>query len=154
MSEIKFELEFKTRWSDFDPNRHMRHTAYNDYAAEVRVRFFEAHDFHINDFARYHIGPILFKEETSFLKEIHIGENIKADMELISASPGFERWVFRHRIYNQKGQIAAEIKATGAWIDLQKRKLTGLPEEIIEILKKMPQASDFKEMEIKSSKKN
>jgi len=148
----KFEIVFKTRWADFDPNRHMRHSAYNDYAAEVRVRFFEAHDFHINDFARYHIGPILFKEETSFFKEIHIGEDIKADMELIAASRDFERWIFRHRIYNQKGQIAAEIKATGAWIDLQKRKLTKLPEEILHILKDMPVSDDFTEIKLNSSK--
>jgi acyl-CoA thioester hydrolase len=150
--ENKFEIEFKTRWSDFDPNRHMRHTAYNDYAAEVRVRFFETHDFHLNDFSRHNIGPILFKEETTFLKEIHIGENIKVDMELISASPGLERWVFRHRIYNQKGQIAAEIKASGAWIDLQKRKLTHLPDEIWSILKTLPKSDDF--IEIKLNKKS
>nr|WP_299046804.1 thioesterase family protein [uncultured Polaribacter sp.] len=36
---MNFEVSFNTKWSDFDPNRHMRHTAYNDYAAEVRVRF-------------------------------------------------------------------------------------------------------------------
>jgi acyl-CoA thioester hydrolase len=36
---MKFQITFNTKWSDFDPNRHMRHTAYNDYAAEVRVRF-------------------------------------------------------------------------------------------------------------------
>ncbi len=143
-----FQIQFKTRWSDFDPNRHMRHTAYNDYAAEVRVRFFEAHDFHINDFARFNIGPILFREETNFFKEIHIGEDITADMELLSATRDFERWIFKHRIYNQKGEVSAEIKATGAWIDLQKRKLTVLPDEILEILKDLPKSDEFVEMKL------
>ncbi len=145
----KYEVSFKTRWSDFDPNRHMRHTAYNDYAAEVRVRFFEEHYFQMNDFARYNIGPVLFKEETTFYKEIHIGENITGDMELLSATPGFERWVFLHHIYNQKGEISAKIKVTGAWIDLKKRKLTSLPEEILTILKDLPKSDDFMEMKIK-----
>jgi len=61
---MKFEVKFNTKWSDFDPNRHMRHTAYNDYAAEVRVRFFQEHGLSINEFAKLNIGPILFKEET------------------------------------------------------------------------------------------
>ena len=32
---MSYTLEFNTKWADFDANRHMRHTAYNDYAAEV-----------------------------------------------------------------------------------------------------------------------
>ena len=37
---MSYTLEFNTKWADFDANRHMRHTAYNDYAAEVRIRYF------------------------------------------------------------------------------------------------------------------
>ena len=65
-----FEINFNTKWSDFDPNRHMRHTAYNDYAAEVRSRFFASHGFSLTEFAKFNIGPILFSENTSFFREI------------------------------------------------------------------------------------
>ena len=147
-----FTIYFKTRWSDFDPNRHMRHSVYYDYAAEVRGRFFESYNFKLQDFARFGIGPVLFREEANFFKEIHIGETIKGDMELIAASKDFERWVFKHGIYNEKGDLSAEIKVTGAWIDLQKRKLTKLPESILEIIKKIPKAKDFTPIEINKSK--
>ena len=100
---MRFQVKFKTKWSDFDPNRHMRHTAYNDYAAEVRVRFFQEHGLSINEFAKLNIGPILFKEETSFFKEIHIGENISVHMELEGVSKGIERWRFTHQIFNEDG---------------------------------------------------
>lgn len=33
--------EFEVKWADLDPNRHMRHSAYNDYAAHMRVKFLE-----------------------------------------------------------------------------------------------------------------
>lgn len=36
----EFYKEFQVIWADMDPNRHMRHTAYNDYAAQLRVSFF------------------------------------------------------------------------------------------------------------------
>ena len=61
---MTFEVDFNTKWSDFDPNRHMRHTAYNDYAAEARIRYF-AHVGHpVDELAKDHIGPILFEEFT------------------------------------------------------------------------------------------
>jgi len=66
---MNFEVLFKTKWSDFDPNRHMRHTAYNDYAAEVRVRYFQEHGLSINEFAKLNIGPILLKKKLLFTKK-------------------------------------------------------------------------------------
>ncbi len=149
---MKFEVNFKTKWSDFDPNRHMRHTAYNDYAAEVRVRFFQEHGLSINTFAKLNIGPMLFKEETSFLKEIHIGENISVNLELEGVSKGIERWRFSHHILNEKGELSAEIKVYGAWIDLIKRKLTTPPPKFVSIFKDLPKTSNFKEILLKSKK--
>ena len=149
---MNFEVLFKTKWSDFDPNRHMRHTAYNDYAAEVRVRYFQEHGLSINEFAKLNIGPILFKEETSFYKEIHIGENITVKMELEGVSKGIERWRFNHQIFNKDGALSAEIKVYGAWIDLLKRKLTAPPAEFAKIFTELPKTANFKEILLKSEK--
>ncbi|GGK43629.1 MULTISPECIES: acyl-CoA thioesterase [Flavobacteriaceae] len=149
---MNFEVQFKTKWSDFDPNRHMRHTAYNDYAAEVRVRYFQEHGLSINEFAKLNIGPILFKEETSFLKEIHIGENITVKMELEGVSKGIERWRFSHQIFNKDGVLSAEIKVYGAWIDLVKRKLTVPPTNFVKIFEDLPKTSNFKEIPLNSKK--
>lgn len=149
---MKFEITFKTKWSDFDPNRHMRHTAYNDYAAEVRVRFFQEHGLSINEFAKLNIGPILFKEETSFLKEIHIGENITVNMQLEGASKELERWRFKHQIFNENGKLSAEIKVYGAWIDLVKRKLTALPKQYRVLFNDLPKSDQFEEILLKSEK--
>tara|TARA_R110001583_G_scaffold103428_1_gene250649 strand:+ start:97 stop:546 length:450 start_codon:yes stop_codon:yes gene_type:complete len=149
---MKFEVNFNTKWADFDPNRHMRHTAYNDYAAEVRVRFFQEQGLSINEFAKLNIGPILFKEETTFLKEIHIGENISVQIELEGVSKGIERYRLRHQLYNQEGKLSAEIKVYGAWIDLTKRKLTSLPPKFEAIFDTLPKTASFKEIELKSEK--
>ena len=146
---MNFEVQFKTKWSDFDPNRHMRHTAYNDYAAEVRVRYFQENGLSIYEFAKLNIGPILFKEETSFYKEIHIGENITVKMELEGVSKGIERWRFKHQIFNENGLLSAEIKVYGAWIDLIKRKLTSPPKQFVEIFENLPKTNNFVEIELK-----
>ena len=141
-----FEINFNTKWSDFDPNRHMRHTAYNDYAAEVRVRFFQEHGLSIDDFAKLNLGPILFKEETSFLKEIHIGENITVTMELEGVSKRIGRWRFKHQVLNKNGKLSAEIKVYGAWLDLTKRKLAVPPKEFAGMFNDLPKSENFEEI--------
>lgn len=147
---MKFEIPFTTSWSNFDPNAHMRHTAYNDYAAEVRSRFFALNGFSLSDFAKHNIGPILFKEETSFFREILVGEDIKGNLTLTGASSKFERFKFKHEIIKDNGVIAAEILVFGAWIDLTKRKLTVPPQEMIDIFNKLEKPSDFEEIILKS----
>lgn len=149
---MKFEISFKTKWSDFDPNRHMRHTAYNDYAAEIRVRFFQEHGLSINEFAKLNIGPILFKEETSFYKEINVGENITVNMELEGVSKGIARWRLNHHIFNEAGKLAAEIKVYGSWIDMDKRKLTAPPLKFETIFEDLPKTVNFQEIILKSEK--
>lgn len=146
---MNFEVDFTTSWSNFDPNAHMRHTAYNDYAAEVRSRFFASNGFSLTEFAKHNIGPILFEENTRFFREILIGEDIKADLSLIAASSKFERFKFKHQIIKSGGVIAAEIKIYGAWIDLTKRKLTVPPQEMIAIFNNLDKSADFELIQLK-----
>jgi len=92
---MSFEVAFPTLWANFDANAHMRHTAYNDYAAEVRSRFFAKQGFSLAEFSKLNIGPILFSENTNFFREIRLGENIKANITLIGASKNLERFKFK-----------------------------------------------------------
>ena len=147
---MNFKVSFNTKWSDFDPNRHMRHTAYNDYAAEVRVRFFKEQNFSIEEFTKHNIGPILFTEETSFRKEIHLGENITVNLKLEGLSKSNERWKIVHEVFNEAGKLSAIIKVYGAWIDLTQRKLTTPPEETKEMFASAERAENFKIIELKS----
>lgn len=140
---MSFEIEFNTKWSDFDPNRHMRHTAYNDYAAEVRIRYFAEAGFPVDEIAADGIGPILFTEFTSFRKEIHTGEKIIANAKLLGLSEDKGKWKIRHEIFNEEGKVSAIIDVYGAWIDLNKRRLTLLPEKYDRLLDGLEKTDDF-----------
>jgi len=146
---MTYQHHFTTKWADFDPNRHMRHSAYVDYTAEIRVRFFAKHGLSMDEFIKLNIGPILFKEETTFFKEINIGEDIDVDMTLEAASANFERWRFTHRVFNSKGKLAAEVKVYGAWINLIKRELTRPPEVLINVFKDLPKSEHFEVIPLK-----
>ena len=146
---MEYKVKFATKWSDFDPNRHMRHTAYNEYAAEVRIRYFAAQNFSIDEFTKHNIGPILFEEYTSFRKEIHLGEDITVNMKLSGLSKNNERWKITHEVFNEAGKLSAIIKVYGAWIDLTKRKLTTPPKEAHQLFFNTDKTDDFEEISVK-----
>lgn len=148
---MSFEIKFPTVWANFDANAHMRHTAYNDYAAEVRSRFFMAQGFSLTEFAKHNIGPILFSENTKFFREIKLGENITTNLELIGASSKFERFKFKHQIIKENGVVSAEIEVYGAWIDLTKRKLTVPPQEMITIFEGLEKSANFELILLKNA---
>lgn len=148
---MSFTITFHTRWSDFDANKHMRHSAYNDYAAECRVRFFNENGFDVEAFEKGKFGPILFREETNFLREVKLGEDITIELFLEGASEKGERFKFYHKIYRQDGILAAELRIFGAWLDLETRKLTVPPFEAMYVLNVLEKTADYEKISLKKA---
>ncbi len=140
---MSYKIIFKTRWADFDPNNHMRHSAFNDYAAEARVRFFADHKFSISEFNKQNIGPILFSENTNFYREINLSEDITIEILLKGLSENGERFKVQHKIFKENGVLAAQIEIYAAWLDLKKRKLTVPPSQIITTFNSLEKSKDF-----------
>lgn len=149
---MSFTVEFTTRWADFDANVHMRHTAYNDYCAEARLRYFKQFGITVRDFSVEKIGPILFEENTRFLKEIHMGEDISVSLKLLGLSENGERWKIQHEVFNANGQLSAIITVYGAWLDLLKRKLVTPPLKFQEIFNETERTEDFTIIPMKREK--
>jgi acyl-CoA thioester hydrolase len=127
---MSYSKTYTVRWADMDPNVHMRHSAYTDYAAQVRLEFLADQGFTMQHFAELKIGPILFREDTRFLKEIHMSETIRVTAELGGLSADGSRWRIIHTIYKADGREAAIVAVDGAWLDLRLRKLTVPPPEL------------------------
>ncbi len=125
---------YTVRWAELDPNGHMRHSAYADFAADQRVHWLASHAFDLRKFAELRIGPILFREETKYLKEIHAGEEIRVEGRVASGTPDGARWTIEHTIYKADGRVAATVTVDGAWLDLDRRKLTVPPAELATLM--------------------
>ena len=113
-----------------DPNGHMRHSAYADYAADQRIVMLAEWGYGVAHFAQLRLGPILFREETKFFKEVNIGEEIRVDGRLAEINADGSRWSMVHTLYKADGRVAATVTVDGAWIDLDRRKLTMPPVEL------------------------
>lgn len=138
-----FSKKFQSIWADLDPNGHMRHTAYNDYAAQLRLNFFDQHGFSFAKLIEMSIGPVLFREETKFLREVRMNEEITVDLVLLKARKDASKWSFRQTIYKESGEVSAIIEVDGAWLDLKKRKIIIPPQEIQDMIGKTPKSEEF-----------
>ena len=148
---MSFSVGFTSRWADFDPNNHMRHSAYTDYAAEARVRMFNEYGLNLTEFNKLNIGPILFREETIFRREIRLSEDISVEVFLKGISENGERFKFSHKIFKTEGSLAAEVEIYGAWLDLKTRKLTKPPKIVLEALKDIERTEDFENISLNRS---
>ncbi len=138
--------EFEVKWADLDPNRHMRHSAYNDYAAHMRLKILESAGLSVKLMEELALGPILFREETKFYREVGMQGNITMTAALLKARKDGSRWSFIHEMYREDGIKAATIVVDGAWLDLKLRKLAIPSKEILDSFMSMPKAENF-EME-------
>jgi acyl-CoA thioester hydrolase len=141
MSLPPFSVTLQPRWSDLDPNNHVRHSAYADYGAQARLVWFAAHGFTAQRFLALRIGPILFREEVTFLREIRLGENVHITVEKLYQSDDGRKWGILHQFSKDDGTPSARIVAEGAWIDIDKRKLVVTPEDLRQALDALPQTS-------------
>lgn len=140
----QFLKEFEVKWADVDANRHMRHTAYNDYAVHMRVKVLESVNLSMSRLEAWGIGPILFREEVLFHREVGMEGNITMNVSLIKARKDGSRWSFNHEMFRADGIKAATITVDGAWLDLKKRKLAIPPAEMGKLFLNMPVHENFK----------
>jgi acyl-CoA thioester hydrolase len=130
-------------WAQIDANQHLRHSAYADLAAQARLTMLESLGLKLPALYELNIGPVLFREEMFYLREIVFNDYVKVTCELIKSRKDGSRWSIRHEIFRGDGVKSAIIIAEGAWINMQKRKLTLLPEELSKMFLMTPRSSDY-----------
>ncbi|MDE3143136.1 MAG: thioesterase family protein [Bacteroidota bacterium] len=141
MTEYKKKVEI--RWSDLDPNFHLRHSVYYDWGAFVRMSFLTEHHLTAAVMVENNIGPILLREEAVFRKEIHFGDSIEINVKILKLATDIRRWTMVHEIWKNGNTLAAIITIDGAWIDTKKRKLAAPPEHFKQCFNSIPKAENF-----------
>ena len=135
--------ESKVMWSQIDSNNHLRHSAYADFGAQARLQILEAIGFSSAVLEELKIGPILFREELIYMREIRMNETIKITCELTKCRVDGSRWSFKQGVFKEDGTQAAIINVDGAWINVIKRKLCGLPNVLADAFMNIPHSKDF-----------
>ncbi len=138
-----FNRALQVRWSDLDPNFHVRHSVYYDWGAWCRLEFLNEIGFSVQVMQQLQIGPIIFREECVFRKEIRMNDKVVIELNILKAKKDFSRLSFQHRIMKNGDLLAAILTVDFTWMDMVKRKLAVLPEEMQEKFLEAPLAEDF-----------
>lgn len=139
----EFSTVIEVRWSDLDPNFHVLHSKYYDYGAYCRMDFLVKNGFTPDIMKEFHIGPILFREECFFKKELRFGDEIRVGVKLQRITSDYAKWSMQHDIWKNGDTLAATINVDAAWMDTQKRKLTVPPKVIADIFESSPKSENF-----------
>ncbi len=138
-----FDIPIQIQWLHLDPNGHVRHSAYYDFCAYARVQIMHNLGLSIAQMKALHVGPILFREEAIFKREIHLEDELVSQTALCKASPDYNRWSFRHHLVKKDGTVAAIVTVDGAWLDTTERKIAALPENFQTEFEAIPKTKDF-----------
>ena len=138
-----FEMPLQVRWSDLDPNFHLRHSVYYDWAAMCRIQFLVQNGLTPALMQQAGFGPIIFREEGVFRKEVKYGDSVRINLTLIKGRRDYSRWTIMHQVIREDGTICATVTIDGAWINTRERKLFIPPTEVVEVFRQMPPGEHF-----------
>ncbi|TDW96286.1 acyl-CoA thioesterase [Dinghuibacter silviterrae] len=133
----------EVRWSDLDPNFHLRHSVYYDWGAYARLSYLGTSGITPLFLLEHNIGPILFREECVFKREIVFGDQVTLSVQLTRSRRDASRWSIRHEVIKNGDTLSAVVTVDGAWLDTVKRKLAVPPQEILELYQYFPKSPEF-----------
>lgn len=140
---MQFSQAIQIRWADIDANRHLRHSVYYDYGAAMRMNVLSDRGLTMKKLEEFMVGPVLFREEAIFKREIMFEDMLTLTLEIVKTTPDYGRWSLRHHFLKGDGTLAAILNLDGAWIDLAKRKLAAPNDFIKNIFESFPKSQDF-----------
>ena len=138
-----YEKTLYAGWGDMDFNSHMKNTAYLDKTADVRQMFLMENGFPIEDFLRLGIGPVVKKDEIEYFREIHLQETIKVTYALAGHAVDGSRFLLRHEIFRQDGELSARVTSAGGWLNLTERRLIAPPPLLLSAMNLLEKTDDF-----------
>ncbi len=139
-----YTKQFEIRWSDVDANRHLRNSAYIDYMSHTRMSFFMESGLDLTNLTKHNLGAVAFYEHMYYFREVFPGKPITVSLQLKGISEDGMYFEFLHNFYDEKGKNIARCEMMGAWIDMEKRRLTGLPELFLKKMNAVEKTDDFK----------
>jgi acyl-CoA thioester hydrolase len=133
----------EVRWADLDANGHARHTAFLDWATHGRIAAFASQGLTMARFSELGVGPVIFREEADYLREVSGDDRITISFEFTGGSVNWKHFRIRHVLTRLDGVHCATVVVRGAWIDIRERKVVVPPEPLVRACQALPRAADF-----------
>jgi len=144
---MAFQKTFQVPWAYLDAVGHMANTAYLDVCVDVRFAYFLSRGFSPADFQRFHVGPVVRRDEVDYYRELRMLQTFTVDLRLAGVSPDASRFRLVNEIRREDGELAARVTSQGGWLDLAARKLVVPPEGLARAVLDLERTEDFAPLE-------
>lgn len=141
-----FECRFEVRWSDLDGNRHVRNTAFSEYATHTRFQLLASHGFDQPRLRALGFGPVMMREEIRYRREVLFGDELRVTVRCAGLSEDVSHWRVHQDVLRPDGREAAVLTIQGGWMNLETRKLAAPPAELAAILQALPRTRDYEDL--------
>lgn len=146
MTSSAFEIRLEVRWDDLDANRHVRNTAFSEYASNARFHLLVAHGFDQARLEQLKFGPVMMREDIRYRRELFFGDVVTVRVHAAGLSADSSHWRVFQEVLRADGKEAATLLVQGGWIHLDQRKLVAPPEVLAAVLLSLPRTADFEEL--------
>jgi len=146
MAEQGFSRRYDVKWADLDPNGHVRHSVYDDYAVDTRVRWMEMNGYSPTRFSELGFGPVILRQESRFYREVTIQDSLTVTIRLTGLSQDGSRWKVHHDILKTGGEKAAALNIEGSWLNLRTRKAMAPPAELLKLFVELEKSDEIEEL--------
>lgn len=138
-----YSKKIEIRWADIDPNFHVLHSKYYDFGGHCRMSFLIENGITPAVMNEKNIGPVIFREECLFKREIKFGDEVQVFLKLSKCNDDASRWSMVHELWTNGDTLAAVITIDGAWMDTIQRKLV-IPPNICKMsMNLIPKTENF-----------
>lgn len=138
----RYRTRVALRWADIDANFHVRHTVYYDLGSEQRINMLGAAGVTMGFMQEQAFGPVLFREECRFLREVRLEHAVEAELRISGLGRDFRKFAFQHRFLRGE-DVCAIVRVEGAWFNAATRKVFVPPQLVIDALEAAPRTDDF-----------
>lgn len=119
-----FATPFKVnlRWSDLDPNFHLRHSSYYDLASQHRIEMLSQYGLTLKVMEEQHFAPILMREECIFFREIKYTDVVHIHLKIKEVTDDGSKWTLIHEFVDDLNKKKAQLTVEIVWFDTQNRR--------------------------------
>ncbi len=110
------------RWSDLDPNFHLKHSSYYDLASQYRLEILNNYGITLDVMEQGRFAPILMREECIFFREIRYTDIVYINFIINEVNEDGSKWQIIHEFKDDKGKTKAKLTVDIAWFDIERRK--------------------------------
>lgn len=134
-----YETRVSVRWGDIDALGHLSNSKYLEYASHVRFQYLVSRG--VDE--TIGCGAVVLTETIAYRREVRPGSTVSITLHLAAARRDGSRYELRQEI-RDGDQVSATLTASGAWLELQERRLVIPPSPAAAAILTMPRASDFR----------